>query len=185
MAGSKQEVKIFAAIAIAVAIFFAWLIFKPEKEEKEPVTVIKMVDLSEFRNLPMVSIANLQFVELKLNGVDGLFLIDTGAEESVFNLDLSDSLKISMLDSIPLPNSRIYVTDTLKVVAADTLFKFDKKFYAYSLNNFSSKVTQIDSVFKMHLYFGILGQDLMRQEGMILNFQNNKIYLTNKYNQIK
>lgn len=186
MADSKYEVKIFASLVIAAAVFFAFLLFRPQPEEKKPTIQIKMVDLSEFRSLPMINVANLCFVQLEVNGTTGDFLIDTGAEESVFNLNYLDSLHVAMTDTIPLPNSKIFITDTLSISAKnDTLFAFQKRFYAYPLTKFNDKIIALDSTFKKQMFFGILGQDLMRQEGMIINFQNNNIYLTNKYNRIK
>ena len=186
MAGSKFETRIFAVIILVAAVFFAWLIFKPEKPKEEQPIIIKMVDLSEFRSLPISIFANLCFVNLTVNGTSGYFLVDTGAEESVFNYTYLDSLHIAMADSIPIPNTKIYRTDTMSIISkADSLFKFDKQFFTYPLNGLHDKITEADSTFREKMFFGILGQDLMRQEGMILNFQNNKIYLTNKYNKIE
>lgn len=180
---SKYETKIFVVIIIAAAIFFGWLLFKPE-EKKETVTVIKMVDLSEFSSLPLTEIGNLTFVTLKINGNAGQFLVDTGAEESIFNIIYLDSLGITMADSLPLPGTQIYITDTVAVSSdVDSTFTFDKRFYTYNLSGLQNKISESDSTFTDIFFMGILGQDVMLREGMILNFQNNKIYLTNKYNK--
>lgn len=181
---AKYENPIIIGIIITLAIFFAWLLFKPEKQA--PPTIIKIVDLSEFRSIPMVNTGNLSFVVLKINSYNGLFLVDTGAEESIFNSTYLDSLKIAVADSTAIPNTQIVLTDTLHVSTLnDSLFQFKKPFYAYNLNGLKDKIIESDSSFKKNFFLGILGQDVMKQEGMILDFQNNKIYLTNKFNKIE
>lgn len=165
-------------LLLAVAVFFGWLLFKPSVEPQTPV--IKVVDLSEFRSLQMYDVDGLSIVHLKVKDTDGCFLVDTGAKESIFNSKFLSFLNVSIADSIPFPNTKIVLTDTLEIrSSADSLFRFKKQFYAYNLTGLKDELSKGDSLFTTAVFFGILGQDVMKSEGMIINFQNNKMYLTN------
>ena len=177
MANSKYEVKVFLTLVVLAAVFMAYLLFKPNKAEPP---VIKVVDMSELRSVPMMRFGNLPFVFLSIDGKNCAFLVDTGAEESVLNSNLLDSLHVTIADSVAIPNTKISLTNTVHAVSkSDTLFAIDKQFYSYDLDNMRKKLVEVDSAFNKVMFVGIIGQDALRQGGLILNFQNNRMYLTN------
>jgi hypothetical protein len=183
MSNSEKSSSFIYVVIILGAIAIGYLLFGSlfNETEKEP-KIIKVADLSEFHHLPMYKVGNLSTVKLKVNGLEGDFIIDTGAEESVFNSEYVKSLNIKIADSIPIPNTAIILTDTIKVTCHyDSLFTFKKKFFSYNLTGLKTEIAKSDTTFKNTIFFGILGQDVMRNEGIILNFQNNNLYLTNKY----
>lgn len=183
MANSEKEsngnTNLFYIIILITAAFFGYLLYQyltPDTDDNKP-RYIKVSDLSQFPSVQMVNVGSLVTVPVQVKGSKGYFIIDTGAEESIFNSAFIDSLNIEYMDSLLLPDVNINMTDTVQI-NVDSLFVLTKTFYSYNLNNLTDELHKVDSTTIDRKIYGILGQDALNEYGLILNFQNHKVYIT-------
>lgn len=181
MAQTEKEsgnVNYFYILIVILAVFFGYLLYQYlTPDTVEPKIKIVKVAVSQFPSVKMHNIGKLSTMPVEINGSKGYFIIDTGAEESVFNSSFKDLLEVQFLDSLLVPNHNISMTDTLQV-NVDSLFVLNKTFYSYNLEKLTTELVKVDSLNKAAKIFGILGQDALNEYGLILNYQNRKVYIT-------
>jgi hypothetical protein len=170
---------LFYIIIIIAAIFFGYLLIQYLKidEPKKAPKIIKVSDLSLFPSIAIHNIGTLSGIHVKIKSLYGYFIIDTGAEESIFNSQFKDTLRIYFLDSLLIPSVNVSMTDTLEI-KVDSLFVLKKTFYSYNLENLTKEINKVDSLSRKKLILGILGQDALNEFGLILNYQNHRVYIT-------
>ena len=176
---SNGNPNLFYIIIVIAAVFFGYLLYQyltPDVDDNKP-RYIKVSDLSQFPSVQMISIGSLSSISVKIKDEYGVFIIDTGAEESIFNSSFVDSLNINYIDSLLLPDVNINMTDTLEI-KVDSLFNLNKTFYSYNLKALTDELQKVDSTVKRRKIYGILGQDALNEYGLILNYQNHRVYIT-------
>ena len=115
--------------------------------------------------------------EAKINGVNGKFILDTGASNSCICSSLENNFNIISKETIEkatsatseISNTKISKNNTIQIGKWEnkiTLITFDMSHINYALNE-----KKIDSV------SGIIGADILKKSKAILDYNLNNLYL--------
>jgi hypothetical protein len=116
-------------------------------------------------------------IEAKVNGINGRFILDTGASNSCICTSLEDKFKVISKDSkekassanSEMTNTKISKKNTIKIrkwKAKINLISFDMNHINNALSQ--KKVNPID---------GIIGADVLKKSKAILDYKLDKLYL--------
>ena len=116
-------------------------------------------------------------LEAKINGIYGIFILDTGASNSCICTSLEDNFNVTSKETIEKASSATSEINNTKISKNNTiqigkwknkigLITFDMSHINYALIE-----KKIDSV------SGIIGADILKKSKAILNYKSNKLYL--------
>lgn len=159
-------IKIICLILIIIVIAMAINIYEYRQQRKD--TLIKF-------KIPM-TLTGLPIVQVKSNGVDINFLLDTGANVSVIDTNILSKLKYIKEDSI----SEVFGIEGNKQSVETVSIEFNKGTQSYKdifqVMDMSApfRFVEIESGIKIH---GILGNEFLSKYGYILDFKNLEAYI--------
>ena len=115
--------------------------------------------------------------EAKINGINGKFILDTGASSSCICASLENNFKIISKETIEkassatseISNTKISKNNTIQIGKWENkinLITFDMSHINHALSE-----KKIDSV------SGIIGADVLKKSKAILDYNSNKLYL--------
>lgn len=158
-------IKIICLILTIIIIAMAINIYEYRKQRKN--TLIKF-------KVPM-TLTGLPIVQVKSNGVDLNFLLDTGANISVIDTNILSKLKYIKEDSI----SEVFGIEGNRQSVETVSIEFNKDTQSYKdifqVMDMSAPFgfVEIESGIKIH---GILGNEFLAKYGYILDFKNLEAY---------
>ena len=115
--------------------------------------------------------------EAKINGINGRFILDTGASNSCVCTSLENNFNIISKETIEkassatseISNTKISKNNTIQIGKWENkinLITFDMSHINHALNE--KKINSVS---------GIIGADVLKKSKAILNYKSNKLYL--------
>lgn len=116
-------------------------------------------------------------IEAKINGVNGTFILDTGASNSCICTSLENNFNVISKETIENASSATSVISNTKISKNNTIQigKWENKINLISFN--MNHINQALGEKKIDLIDGILGADILKKSKAILDYKSNKLYL--------
>ena len=116
-------------------------------------------------------------LEAKINGANGIFILDTGASNSCICTSLENKFKIISKETIEKASSATGEISNTKISKNNTIQigKWENKINLISFN--MNHINQALGGKKIDSVDGILGADILKKSKAILDYKSNKLYL--------
>ena len=116
-------------------------------------------------------------IEAKINGVNGKFILDTGASNSCICASLENNFKIISKETLEKASSATSEISNAKISKNNTIQigKWENKINLISFN--MDHINQALGEKKINSIDGILGADILKKSKAILDYKSNKLYL--------
>ena len=116
-------------------------------------------------------------LEAKINGVNGKFILDTGASNSCICASLENNFKIISKETLEKASSATSEISNAKISKNNTIQigRWKNKINLISFN--MNHINQALGEKKIDLIDGILGADILKKSKAILDYKSNKLYL--------
>ena len=116
-------------------------------------------------------------IEAKINGVNGIFILDTGASNSCICTSLENKFKIISKETTEKASSATSEIINTKVSRNNTIqigkWKNKINLISFNMNHINHTLGEK----KIDLIDGILGADILKKSKAILDYKSNKLYL--------
>ena len=142
------------------------------------ITLNKFLKASGFTHVKLVFLKTKHYlIDAKVNGVNGRFIVDSGASNSCICISLENKFKLISKESkekassatSQMTNTKISKSNTIQIGKWNSnasLITFDMSHINNALSQ--KKIDQID---------GIIGADVLKKSKSILDYKSNKLYL--------
>ena len=142
------------------------------------LTLNKFLKTSGYISVKLIFLKTKHYlIEAKINGVNGKFILDSGASSSCICISLEDKFKVISIDSkekassanSEMTNTKISKKNKIQIgnwVNELDLITFDMNHINTALSE--KKINPID---------GIIGADILKNSKAILDYKTNKLYL--------
>ena len=148
------------------------------------ITLNKFLKSEGYSSVKLIFLVTKHYlIEAKVNGIDGRFILDTGASNSCICTSLEDKFKVISNESkekassanSEMTNTKISKSNIIQIGKWEdkiNLMSFDMN----HINNAWSekKVPPID---------GILGADVLKKSKAVIDYESNKLYLRLRFNR--
>jgi hypothetical protein len=116
-------------------------------------------------------------IEAKVNGIDGRFILDTGASNSCICTSLEDKFKVISKESKEKASSANSEMTNTKISKSNAIQigKWEDKMdiISFDMNHINNALSQK----KVPPIDGILGADVLKKSKAILDYKTNRLYL--------
>ena len=143
-----------------------------------PKTLNKFLKESGYFNVKLQFLKTKHYsIEAKINGVNGKFILDTGASNSCICASLENNFKIISKETLEKASSATSEISNAKISKNNTIQigKWENKINLISFN--MDHINQALGEKKIDLIEGILGADILKKSKAILDYKSNKLYL--------
>ena len=142
------------------------------------ITLNKFLKSEVYSSVKLIFLETKDYlIEAKVNGIDGRFILDTGASNSCICTSLEDKFKVISKESkekassanSEMTNTKISKSNIIQIGKWEdkiNLISFDMNHINNSLSE--KKIDPID---------GIMGADILKKSKAILDYKSNKLYL--------
>ena len=142
------------------------------------ITLNKFLKISGYSSVKLIFLKTKHYlVEAKINGVNGRFILDSGASSSCICISLEDKFKVISIDcnekassaNSEMTNTKISKKNKIQIgnwVNELDLITFDMNHINTALSE--KKINPID---------GIIGADILKKSKAVLDYKTNKLYL--------
>jgi len=142
------------------------------------ITLNKFLKSKGYSSVKLIFLVTKHYlIEAKVNGIDGTFILDTGASNSCICTSLEDKFKVISKESkekassanSEMTNTKISKRNTIQIGKWEdkiNLISFDMNHINNALSQ--KKVSPID---------GILGADILKKSKAVIDYESNKLYL--------
>ena len=142
------------------------------------ITLNKFLKTSGYSSVKLVFLETKHYlIEAKVNGINGRFILDTGASNSCICTSLEDKFKVISEDSkekassanSEMTHTKISKSNVIQIGKWNSnasLITFDMSHINHALSQ--KKIDPID---------GIIGADILKKSKAILDYKSNKLYL--------
>ena len=142
------------------------------------ITLNKFLKSKGYSSVKLIFLVTKHYlIEAKVNGIDGTFILDTGASNSCICTSLEDKFKVISKDSkekassanSEMTNTKISESNIIQIGKWEdkiNLISFDMNHINNALSQ--KKVSPID---------GILGADILKKSNSILDYKSNKLFM--------
>ena len=116
-------------------------------------------------------------IDAKINGVNGTFILDTGASNSCVCASLENNFNVISKETIEKASSATSEIINTKISKNNTIQigKWENKINLISFN--MNHINQVLGEKKINSIDGILGADILKKSKAILDYKSNKLYL--------
>ena len=116
-------------------------------------------------------------IEAKINGVNGTFILDTGASNSCICTSLENNFNVISKETIKKASSATSEIINAKISKNNTIQigKWENKINLISFN--MNHINQLLGEKKINPIDGIIGADILKKSKAILDYKSNKLYL--------
>ena len=116
-------------------------------------------------------------LEAKINGINGKFILDTGASNSCICTSLENKFKVISKESKEKASSATSQMTNTKISKSNTIQigKWENKINLITFD--MSHINNALSEKKINPIDGIIGADILKKSKAILNYKSNKLYL--------
>ena len=142
------------------------------------ITLNKFLKSKGYSSVKLIFLVTKHYlIEAKVNGIDGTFILDTGASNSCICTSLEDKFKVTSKESkekassanSEMTNTKISKSNIIQIGKWEdkiNLISFDMNHINNALSQ--KKVSPID---------GILGADILKKSNSILDYKSNKLFI--------
>ena len=142
------------------------------------ITLNKFLKSRGYSSVKLIFLVTKHYlIEAKVNGIDGRFILDTGASNSCICTSLEDKFKVISKESkekassanSEMTNTKISKSNIIQIGKWEdkiNLISFDMNHINNALSQ--KKVSPID---------GILGADILKKSNSILDYKSNKLFI--------
>ena len=142
------------------------------------ITLNKFLKSKGYSSVKLIFLVTKHYlIEAKVNGIDGRFILDTGASNSCICTSLEDKFKVISKESkekassanSEMTNTKISKSNIIQIGKWEdkiNLISFDMNHINNALSQ--KKVSPID---------GILGADILKKSNSILDYKSNKLFI--------
>ena len=142
------------------------------------ITLNKFLKSKGYSSVKLIFLVTKHYlIEAKVNGIDGRFILDTGASNSCICTSLEDKFKVISNESkekassanSEMTNTKISKSNIIQIGKWEdkiNLISFDMNHINNALSQ--KKVSPID---------GILGADILKKSNSILDYKSNKLFI--------
>jgi len=142
------------------------------------ITLNKFLKSKGYSSVKLIFLVTKHYlIEAKVNGIDGTFILDTGASNSCICTSLEDKFKVISKESkekassanSEMTNTKISESNIIQIGKWEdkiNLISFDMNHINNALSQ--KKVSPID---------GILGADILKKSNSILDYKSNKLFM--------
>ena len=142
------------------------------------ITLNKFLKSEGYSSIKLIFLETKHYlIEAKVNGIDGRFILDTGASNSCVCISLEDKFKVisqKSKEKASSANSEMTHTKISKSNAIQ-IGKWEDKIdlISFDMNHINNALSQK----KVPPIDGILGADILKKTKAILDYKTNRLYL--------
>ena len=142
------------------------------------ITLNKFLKSEGYSSVKLIFLETKHYlIEAKVNGIDGRFILDTGASNSCICTSLEDKFKVTSKESkekASSANSEMTHTNISKSNAIQ-IGKWEDKInlISFDMNHINNALSQK----KVSPIDGIVGADILKKSNSILDYKSNKLFM--------
>ena len=142
------------------------------------ITLNKFLKSKGYSSVKLIFLVTKHYlIEAKVNGIDGTFILDTGASNSCICTSLEDKFKVISKDSKEKASSANSEMTNTKISKSNIIQigKWEDKInlISFDLNHINNALSQK----KVSPIDGILGADILKKSNSILDYKSNKLFM--------
>ena len=142
------------------------------------ITLNKFLKSEGYSSVKLIFLETKHYlIEAKVNGIDGRFILDTGASNSCICTSLEDKFKVISNESKEKASSANSEMTNTKISKSNIIQigKWEDKInlISFDMNHINNALSQK----KVPPIDGILGADVLKKSKAILDYKTNRLYL--------
>ena len=142
------------------------------------ITINKFLKSKGYSSVKLIFLKTKHYlIEVKVNSVNGRFILDTGASNSCICTSLEDKFKVISKESKEIASSATSQMTYTKISKSNTIQigKWEDKInlISFDMNHINNALSQK----KVSPIDGIVGADILKKSKAILDYKSNKLYL--------
>ena len=142
------------------------------------ITLNKFLKSEGYSSIKLIFLETKHYlIEAKVNGIDGRFILDTGASNSCICTSLEDKFKVISKESKEKASSANSEMTNTKISNSNIIQigKWEDKInlISFDMNHINNALSQK----KVHPIDGIIGADILKKSKAIIDYKSNKLYL--------
>ena len=142
------------------------------------ITLNKFLKSKGYSSVKLIFLVTKHYlIEAKVNGIDGTFILDTGASNSCICTSLEDKFKVISKESKEKASSANSEMTNTKISKSNIIQigKWENKInlISFDMNHINNALSQK----KVSPIDGILGADILKKSNSILDYKSNKLFM--------
>ena len=142
------------------------------------ITLNKFLKSKGYSSVKLIFLVTKHYlIEAKVNGIDGTFILDTGASNSCICTSLEDKFKVISKESKEKASSANSEMTNTKISKSNIIQigKWEDKInlISFDMNHINNALSQK----KISPIDGILGADILKKSKTVIDYESNKLYL--------
>ena len=142
------------------------------------ITLNKFLKSKGYSSVKLIFLVTKHYlIEAKVNGIDGTFILDTGASNSCICTSLEDKFKVISKESKEKASSANSEMTNTKISKSNIIQigKWENKInlISFDMNHINNALSQK----KVSPIDGILGADILKKSNSILDYKSNKLFI--------
>ena len=142
------------------------------------ITLNKFLKSEGYSSIKLIFLETKHYlIEAKVNGIDGRFILDTGASNSCICTSLEDKFKVISKESKEKASSANSEMTHTKISKSNIIQigKWEDKIKLITFD--MSHINTAFSEKKVDPIDGIVGADVLKKSKAVINYESNKLYL--------
>ena len=142
------------------------------------ITLNKFLKSEGYSSIKLIFLETKHYlIEAKVNGIDGRFILDTGASNSCICTSLEDKFKVISKESKEKASSANSEMTNTKISKSNIIqigkWEDKIKLITFDMSHINNTLSQK----KVNPIDGIVGADVLKKSKAILDYKSNKLYL--------
>ena len=142
------------------------------------ITLNKFLKSKGYSSVKLIFLVTKHYlIEAKVNGIDGTFILDTGASNSCICTSLEDKFKVISKESKEKASSANSEMTNTKISKSNIIQigKWEDKInlISFDMNHINNALSQK----KVPPIDGIIGADVLKKSKAVIDYESNKLYL--------
>ena len=142
------------------------------------ITLNKFLKSGGYSSIKLIFLVTKHYlIEAKVNGIDGRFILDTGASNSCICTSLEDKFKVISKESKEKASSANSEMTNTKISKSNIIQigKWEDKInlISFDMNHINNALSQK----KVPPIDGIIGADALKKSKAVIDYESNKLYL--------
>jgi len=142
------------------------------------ITLNKFLKSGGYSSIKLIFLVTKHYlIEAKVNGIDGRFILDTGASNSCICTSLEDKFKVISNESKEKASSANSEMTNTKISKSNIIQigKWEDKInlISFDMNHINNALSQK----KVPPIDGIIGADALKKSKAVIDYESNKLYL--------
>ena len=142
------------------------------------ITLNKFLKSEGYSSIKLIFLETKHYlIEAKVNGIDGTFILDTGASNSCICTSLEDKFKVISKESKEKASSANSEMTNTKISKSNIIQigKWEDKInlISFDMNHINNALSQK----KVPPIDGIIGADILKKSNSILDYKSNKLFI--------